>query len=355
MLQLNKKTGWTLISVFILVGISWWLLSKGNPEDMRKGKRDMVRSVDAVVVHPEMMINELTVTGSLLANDEVELKNEVAGRIVHLNLPEGRTVSKGTVLVRLFNDDLLAGLKKFQAQLALQEQLANRQSELVKINGISQNEYEQTQLQVSNLKAEIEEQKAQIRKTEVLAPFDGIVGLRNVSVGAVVNSSTVLATLRSSALKLDFFVPEKYAEVVKPGMKVSFSLSGGTQTFDAVVHATERGIENTTRSLKVRALLSKNTAGLNPGTFANVRLRIGENNQAILIPTEALIPMERHQQVVVSKNGKASFVQVVTGVRKESKVEIVSGLSRGDTVVISGLMFIKEGAPLQFSNVKSAI
>jgi membrane fusion protein, multidrug efflux system len=355
MIQLNKKTVWTLVCVLILVGVSWLLLRKGSPADMRKGKRDMVRSVDAVVVQPELMINELTVTGSLLANDEVELKNEVAGRIVHLNLPEGRTVSKGTVLVRLFNDDLLAGLKKYQAQLALQEQLAKRQSELVKINGISQNEYEQTMLQVSNLKAEIEEQKAQIRKTEVLAPFDGIVGLRNVSVGAVVNSSTVLAILRSAALKLDFYVPEKYAEVVKAGMKVSFSLSNGTQAYDAVVHATERGIENTTRSLKVRALLNKNTAGLNPGTFANVRLRIGENSNAILIPAEALIPMERNQQVVVSKHGKASFVQVVTGVRKESKVEIISGLSAGDTVVTSGLMFIKDGAPLQFSNVKSAL
>jgi membrane fusion protein, multidrug efflux system len=346
----NKKTIWIVVGILILVLVSWLLLQK-KPEEGRRGKRDVKRAVDALVVRPAPLLNELSVTGSLLAFNEVVLKNDVAGRIVYLNLPEGKMVKAGTILVKLFNDDLQAGLKKLQAQLSLQEQIGKRQGELIKINGISQNDYEQTLLQVSTLKAEIEEQKAQIRKTEVRAPFDGIIGLRNVSVGAVVNTSTELATIRSSKLKLDFFVPEKYSELVKPGFAVEFSLYSGHEEYSAVVEATEHGIDNSTRSLKVRALIRSSSPALNPGAFANVKLHLGENKQAILIPSEALIPMERNQQVVVSKKGKALYVNVRTGVRKEAKVEILEGLHPGDTIVTSGLMFIKEGEPLKFSHV----
>ncbi len=349
---MNKKLIWILLSGLILILVSVFLLKSKPEEGRRGGKRDKPQmAVEATVLHPQSLESELSITGSLLANDEVELKNDVSGRIVYLNLPEGKAVRKGTVMARLFNDDLQAGLKQLQAQLALQEQLSKRQAELQKINGISQNEYEKTVLTVNTLKAQIEQQRALIRKTEVLAPFDGVVGLRNVSVGAVVNSSTTLATLRSNRLKLDFYVPEKYIGVIKAGMNVSFTLYSGKKTYTANVMATERGIDNDTRSLKVRALISESGSELNPGGFANVTLRIGENQKAILIPSQALIPLERNQQVIVSRNGKAVFVDVVTGIRKESKVEIVSGLSDGDTLVTTGLMFIKPLDKLKFSRV----
>jgi membrane fusion protein, multidrug efflux system len=348
----NKKRIWILIGALVLILVSVLLLKSKPEEGRRGGKRDKQQlAVDALVVHPESLQSELAVTGSLLANDEVELKNDIAGRIVYLNLPEGKSVRKGTLLVRLFNDDLQAGLKRLEAELSLQEQLSKRQSELQKINGISQNEYDKTVLQVGTLKAEIEQQRALLRKTEVLAPFDGVIGLRNVSVGAVVNTSTTLATLRSSSLKLDFFVPEKYIETIKTGMKVSFTLYSGKKTYQATVLATERGIDDNTRSLKVRALLTESGSELNPGAFAKVNLSIGENQQAIMIPSEALIPMERNQQVVVARKGKAVFVDVRTGIRKESKVEIVEGLKTGDTLVTSGLMFLKPHDSLKFSRV----
>jgi membrane fusion protein, multidrug efflux system len=346
----NKKIRWIVVLV-ILLSLLTWLLLRQKPEESRRGKGEGQRNVDALVIRTLPLLTEISVTGSLLAFDEVELKNDVAGRIVYLNLPEGKTVSKGTLLVKLFDDDLQAGLKKLKSQLSLQEQISERQSELIKIGGISQNEYEQTRLQVSTLKAEIEEQKAQIRKTEVLAPFDGIIGLRNVSVGAVVGTSAPLATIRSSRLKLDFFVPEKYGEIVRTGMDVVFSLYSGQKEYTATVFATERGIDDATRNLKVRAQIRQNTAGLQPGAFANVKLRIGENQQAILIPSEALIPMEREQQVIIARQGKAAFVKVRTGIRKEAKVEILEGLQVGDTLVTSGMLFLKEGAPLKFSHV----
>jgi membrane fusion protein, multidrug efflux system len=359
----KKKSIWIAIGLVLLVLVSWFLLKGGKPEEggrgpgrgPGKGKKDAPRLVEALVLRPQSLQNELSVTGSLLAFDEVELKNDVAGRIVFLNLPEGKNVKKGTVLVRLYNDDLQAGLRKLEAQLSLQVQLSKRQYELREMNGISQNEYEKTVLEVSTLKAEIEEKKAQIRKTEVLAPFDGIVGLRNVSVGAVVTTSTVLATLRSSKLKLDFYVPEKYSEVIRPGMQVAFSLYSGQKELQAVVQATERGIDTDTRNLKVRAFIQSSATNLNPGAFANVKLRLGDNQKALMVPNECLIPMERNQQVILSRNGKAVFVTVKTGIRKESKVEILEGLQPGDTIVTSGMMFIKAEDPLKFSHVIDAL
>ena len=130
------------ILILILVPLTLLLLHK-KPEEKRKGKGDGQRKIEALVVRPTTLLNEITVTGSLLSNDEVELKNEVAGRIVQLNLPEGKAVSKGTILVKLFDDDLQAGLKKLKSQLDLQQQIYKRQTELIKVNGISQNEYEQ--------------------------------------------------------------------------------------------------------------------------------------------------------------------------------------------------------------------
>jgi membrane fusion protein (multidrug efflux system) len=339
-----------VVLIVILVPITLLLLHK-KPDEKRKGKGDGNRKVEALVIRPTTLLNDISVTGSLLSYDEVELKNEVAGRIVLLNLPEGKAVKKGTVLVKLFDDDLQAGLKKLNAQLALQQQIYKRQTELIKVNGISQNEYEQSLLQVNTLQAEIEAQKAQIRKTEILAPFDGIVGLRNVSLGAVVGTSTALATIRSNRLKLDFYVPEKYGEAIKAGMKVDFSLYSGAKSYEATVLATERSIDDATRNLQVRAVIAQASAGLIPGAFANVQLQLGKNSNALLIPTESIIPMERDKQVIVAHNGKAHFVTVKTGIRKESLVEITDGLQAGDTLVVSGLLFFKEGDALQFSNV----
>jgi len=339
-----------VVLIVILVPLTLLLLHK-KPEEKRKGKGDGQRKVEALVVRSSKLLNEISVTGSLLPYDEVELKNEVAGRVVLLNLPEGKAVSKGTVLVKLFDDDLQAGLKKLKAQLDLQQQIYNRQSELIKINGISQNEYEQSLLQVNTLKAEIEAQKAQVRKMVVLAPFDGVIGLRNVSLGAVVNTSTTLATIRSSRLKLDFYVPEKYGDAIKAGMNVDFSLYSGQNDFRATVLATERSIDDATRNLKVRAVINQTAAALISGAFANVKLQLGANSSALLIPTESIIPMEQSKQVIVAQKGKAHFVTVKTGIRKESMVEITEGLQPGDTLVVSGLLFFKEGDVLKYSNV----
>ena len=192
-----------------------------------------------------------------------------------------------------------------------------------------------------------------IRKTEVRAPFDGVIGLRKVSVGAIVTPSTLLATIRTAnKLKLDFFVPEKYSSEIHQGMKVKFSLSNSDKLYEATVLATEQGIDDATRNLKVRAVVNGQSKELLAGGFTNVQLRMRENNNALMIPTQAIIPQEENKIVIVARGGKAKFVKVKTGVRKSSTVEIIKGIEVGDTVVTSGLLFLKEGAKLSYYTVK---
>jgi len=319
-----------------------------------KSKGKFQTKVDAFVVKPSLLIDQITVSGSLLAYEEVALMNEIAGRVVLINLPEGKFVKKGMLLVKLFDDDLQANLKKLQTQLAIQEKIYQRQTDLLKVNGISQYDYDQTYLQVNSIKADIEVQQSIIRKSEILAPFDGVIGLRNVSLGAQVTPSTLLATIRMvDKLKLDFSIPEKYSSEMKPGLKVKFTVHGNDKQYDATILATEGGIDANTRNLKVRAIINSKSDELVPGGFTDVQLTLGENKNAFMIPTQAIIPQERNKSVIVAKNGKAHFVVVHTGIRRASTIEITDGINAGDTIVTTGILIIKEGVKLSFSNVKT--
>ena len=148
-------------------------------------------------------------------------------------------------------------------------------------------------------------------------------------------------------------MPEKYSSKIKPGLNVEFYVSGINTPFYAKVMATEREIDASTRNLKVRALVNGRSDDLIPGAFTNVKLKLSENPQALLIPTQAIIPQERNKSVIVCKNGIAKFVIVKTGIRTASSIEILDGLETGDTIVTTGVMFIREGIKLSFSSIKS--
>lgn len=308
--------------------------------------------VEGFVVRPSAITQTIVISGTLKPFEETVLMPEVTGRVVTINLTEGKFVRQGFLLVKLFDDDLQAGLKKSQTQLELARQTLKRLGELIKINGISQAEYDQAVLQVNSIGADIDVLKAQIRKTEVRAPFDGVLGLRTISPGAGVTPATPLATIRSiNQLKLDFSVPEKYSGKIRPGMKVLFSVEGSDGKYNATVMAAEEGIDAATRTMKVRSVVKNQEARLKPGAFANVELVLGENKNALMVPTQAIIPQERTKQLIVAKGGKAKFITVKTGVRQASSIEVAEGIAAGDTIVTTGLLFLKPGADLKFSRV----
>jgi membrane fusion protein, multidrug efflux system len=349
--MLHKKQV-KLFSLIILAGLLCYCHSAET--DKKKSSRQSGNlRVEGIIVKPTVIDQSITISGTLRPFEETVLMPEVMGRIVAINMREGEFVKKGTLLVKLFDGDLQAQLKKSQAQMEILEQTQKRQSELVKVSGISQLDYDQTVLQLNSIRADIEVLKVQINKTEVHAPFDGNLGLRNISIGAQVTPSTALTTIRDvRQLKLDFSVPEKYSSEVKTGLKVKFMVQGSDIKYDAVVMATEQGIELETRNLNARAIVQNKTLSLVPGAFANVELRLSENKHALMIPTQAVIPQERSKKIIVAKNGKASFITVKTGIRNPSSIEVTDGIEAGDTVVTTGILFLKPDAPLKFSKVK---
>jgi membrane fusion protein (multidrug efflux system) len=336
-----------------LVALVLWSCQSNVPSKNPGGRQfGATPVVEGFIVKPSEVTQTISISGTLKPFEETILMPEVTGRVVIVNLPEGKYVKQGILLVKLFDEDLQAGLKKAQTQLAIAEQTQKRQNELIKINGISQADYDQAVLQVNSINADIEILKVQIRKTEVRAPFDGVIGLKSISPGAEVTSVTPLATIRTvTQLKLDFSVPEKYSSKIKAGMKVVFSVEGSESKYSATVMATEEGIDAATRNLKVRAVVKNKETLLKPGAFANVDVDLGENKNALMVPTQAIIPQERFKKVIVAKSGKATFVTVKTGVRQASNVEVVDGISAGDTIVMTGLLFLKPGSDLKFSKV----
>ncbi len=346
--MLNKYFPFAGILVILLNSCA----AKTDNNKSAANKSNTVGFIEGVVAKPSLLEQSIIVSGTLKPFEETVLMPDVGGRVVSINFQEGMHVTKGTLLVQLFNDDLKAQLHKLQAQKDLAEQTEKRQSELIKINGISQLDYDQSVLQVNSFNADIEVIMAQLRKTEILAPFDGVIGLRNVSVGAVVSPATALATIRQmSPMKLEFSFPGKYISSVKKGTRLKFTVQGTDHSYDATVMATEEGIDASTRNLQAKALVSGKTDGLIPGMFANVSLILKENPGALMIPTQAIIPDAQNKKVIVSKAGKASFVVVTTGVRQATDIEIVSGIQAGDTIVTTGVQFIKPGSALKFAKV----
>lgn len=308
---------------------------------------------EGFVVKTRLMSENIEVPGSLLPYEETEIRPEISGRVVSLNVREGNYVGRGVMLAKLYDGDLQAELKKLQVQYQIAQKTVERYGELLKIQGISQQEYDLAQLQVNNLRADMDIVRVNIGKTEVRAPYSGKLGLRNISVGAYVSPTTIITTLRRvDQLKLEFSVPEKYSSAMKPGSKVLFGMDGVKQKFTANVMATEAFIEANTRTLKVRAVVQGNNPNLVPGGFAKVNLQMGANAQSLVIPTQAVIPQARNKRVIVYNGGTARFQVVTTGIRDSSYIQVTEGLSAGDTVVTTGLLAIRPDTKVKLTKVQ---
>jgi membrane fusion protein (multidrug efflux system) len=314
--------------------------------------RQTVMRVDGYLVKPELFSENIEVPGSIVANETTEIHPEVSGRIVRLNVAEGKYVSRGTLLAKLYDGDLVAQLNKLQIQLSIAQKTEERQAQLLKIQGISQQDYDLSLLQVNNLRADIAIIRTSISKTEIRAPFGGRLGLKNISPGAYVTPATVIAIInQTDQLKLDFTVPEKYSGQIKTGQIVSFSYEGSTKKFGAKVIATESGVTENTRSLSVRAMVMAKDPGLLPGAFAKVELRFDPDPNAILVPTQAVLPQARGKKVIVYDNGIAKFTDVTTGTRDSARIQITEGLKLGDTIVVTGLLSVRPETSIQLNRI----
>ncbi|MES2650647.1 MAG: efflux RND transporter periplasmic adaptor subunit [Bacteroidota bacterium] len=311
-------------------------------------------SVDGIVVTARSFSNNLEITGSIEANESVVLRSEVSGLVTAINFKEGTNVSKGAVLVKINDNDIQAQLQDAITKENLSATSENRAKQLLAKGAISQEEYDIAQANLKSLKAQAQIVRAQLARTTLRAPFSGKVGLRSISVGEYLTPSTVIANLMSiNPVKISFSVPEKYVGQIKLNSSINFLTDASGKIYTGKVFAIEPGINQQTRTLQIKALAPNPNNELLPGSFAKVKLALSEQKDAILVPSEAVIPVLKGKMVYISKNGKAQQVQVEAGTRTAESVVITSGLSIGDTVLTTGAMALKPDAPVKVKIAKS--
>ena len=357
---MKKYFKWGLVALLIIGSIIFGciqLMPKENEElamaeaKPKGGKK--VLEVSARVISPQLLTDEIPIIGRLVPDEEVQLSFETSGKITEIHFEEGSHVKKGTLLAKVNDSQLQAQLARLEAQVPLAQERVYRQSTLLQRDAVSKEALEIVKTELATLNADIEKTQAQIEQTELRAPFDGVIGLRQVSVGAYASPSTVIAKLTSvTPIKIEFSVPERYAGEVKKGTGLEFTVDGKLDAFKAQVYATEASLDAETHTLLVRALYPNEKRELLSGQYAGIRLKQKEIEDAIAIPSEAIVPEMGKSKVFVYRGGKAEPVDVVTGIRTDSEIQIVNGLQIGDTILTSGTLQLRKGSPVKIVSFK---
>lgn len=304
-------------------------------------------ALQGVEIQPQHFAETIVANGTLRADESVELQTEVNGKIIALNFEEGKLVSAGDVLIKIQDAPLQASRRRALARRELAGFRRDRLANLVKDGGVSQQDFDEAAGEVEVLDAEVQAIEAEIAKTEIRAPFDGVVGLRFVSVGAYVNPATRIATLqRVSDLKVDFSVPERYIRDLKPGSPISYTVAGSSTVYRGEVYAVDPRIDITTRTVMLRAHSFDADRALFPGLFARVEFTVSQDDEALLVPAISVLYGLDERYVYVARNGKATRVKVTLGARTDSKVQIAAGLAAGDVVLTTGIQQLREGLPV---------
>lgn len=318
-----------------------------------KGKGGAPLNVDGIIAATSDFSSNIDITGSIEANEAVTLRSEVSGLVTGIYFKEGSNVSKGAALVKINDRDIQAQLREVITRENLSASNENRAKQLLAKGAISQEEYDTSLAELQALKSQVQLIRAQLAKTTIIAPFSGKVGLRNISMGEYITPSTTIANLLSTnPVKINFSIPEKYVSQLKPNSDISFNIDGSNKTFSGKVFAIEPGINQATRTLQIKALAQNASGELLPGSFAKVKLSLTTIKDAILIPTEAVIPVLKGKVVYISKNGKAQQVPVETGTRTADRILVLSGLNVGDTVLTTGAMALKPDADVKVKIAK---
>jgi len=308
---------------------------------------------EVFIITPALLDNEITTHGSILPNEQVELRSEIAGQIIRINFKEGSRVSKGQLLVQIDDSELQPALEKLRIQLKIANDELERKRQLFEIEGISKEEFEAAQLKYTSLESDIRLTEARIRKSRIIAPFSGIIGLRYVSEGDYVTPGDLIARLvETNPVKIEFSVPEMYASQISTETVIEFTAAGSEKKYQATVYAFEPVINAESRSLTVRAIAENKSAELLPGSFAHLKLHLRQIQDALLVPALAVIPDIKGQKLLMIRNGKAVSLPVKTGIQHEDLIQITEGVQSGDTVITTGLLSLKEGMPVQPKIVK---
>lgn len=345
-----KNIIYALLIIGFLAFITYRVIENKSGDSGSKGKdgKNKSMTVNGIIVQAQTFDNNLSLSGSIEANEQVDIRSEVSGIVEGIYFKEGSNVSKGQLLFKVNDLELRAQLAQAKTKESLASENERRAKLLLQKEAISQEEYDIARADFKLAQAQIQLIQAQIAKTSVKAPFSGKIGLRSISQGTYITPSILVAKLVNiGKLKITFSVPEKYANQIKMNSNLSFTVTGSTQSYLAKVYAIEPEVQVATRTLQVRALAENKDGKLLPGTFANVELPLDIIKDAIVIPTEAIVPVQDGKKVFISNQGKAKEILVETTTRTDASILVLSGLKVGDTVLTSGVMSLKEDTPVK--------
>jgi len=354
-MSLKAKRVWLIVgAIIVLAALALpkvgWLRGNSNSHKNNaaaSAPRDQRMPVRMQVIQSQKLGDKVVAVGTILSNEEVEIRSEISGKVEKIYFTESARVKKGEILLKINDAEPQAQFVRAQYRQALAEQDAERQRQLFEKKLASAEEYEIAANQLNIAKADIQIIQAQIGKTEIRAPFDGMIGLRYVSEGSYISPATRITTLQDYiSVKVDFTVPEKYASLIRKGDRISFTVEGVTRKFAGAVYAVEAKIDPTTRTLHLRALSSNPDGVLIPGAFANVEVVLKEK-ETLTVPSYALIPELKGHRVFLYKNGKAESQSVEIGSRTDEFVEVTQGVQAGDTLITSGILQLQPGMGVQ--------
>lgn len=310
--------------------------------------------VEAMVIQPRLLENKIYTTGTVLANEEVELHPEISGRIIGVHFEEGKRIKKGELMIKINDAELQADLKAKEPEARQAAEEERRKRGLFEVKAISQEEYDKSLSNSKMLEAERQAIESQLRETEIRAPFDGVVGLRYVSEGDYASPSLLVATIQDiDPIKAEFSVPEKYAHQLKEGVKVLVRIGESQDEHIGIVYAVEAKIDPGTRTIKARARVPNPNGTIIPGSFAKIELTLEQISNAIVVPAGAIIPEMSGVKVYVNVDGKAKAVPVKTGIRTDRDVQITEGLNINDTLIVTGMLQLGEGKGVTITGYKT--
>jgi len=340
-----------ILSCFFVLILA--IACKSKKEEIKQNPAGQAAVVDVIVASTTSVSNIIEANGSVVANEYVELHPEISGRLIFLNVPEGKTVQQGTIIARINDADLQAQLSKQKVGLELAKRTEERLRKLLLVEGINQADYDAAKTAIDSYKADIQYTEALIDKTIIKAPFTGEVGLRQVSTGAYLTPASLITTVQQNTkMKIDFTLPEMYSSMVKIGSTVDVQADAAKGLKKkATIIAVEPQVNINTRNLKVRAILQE--GNFNPGTFVKVYVASSVDNKVILVPTGCIIPDDKNKQLIVVKSGKANFVNVETGLRQADNIEITKGVQLGDSVAVTGILFARPKGSVKVRSVKT--
>jgi len=340
------------LAIILLLGYLIIKRITNNPESKQvnganKNPATNTITVNGLIIKTENFTNTINVSGTIEANEQVQIRSEITGLVKSIHFNEGSFVAKGALLLKIDDRELQAQLLQLKTKQNLALENQNRAQKLLKVEALSVEEYQNINAELKLLQAQTQLLKVQLSKTEIRAPFSGMIGLRNISTGAYLTPTTdVVSLLSINPVKINFSVPEKYTQRINKGTDIKFTVSGSNKVFTAKIYAIEPSINIETRTLNLKAKAENIKGYLLPGTFANIVLQLQTITDAILIPTQSIVPILNGKQVFISVNGKAKAVMVQTDIRTNENILITKGLKKGDTLLTSGIMSLKNDAPI---------